>query len=297
MASTEPPVLIVNADDYGYFRCVSYGILEAAGKGIVTATGVIANREGLEQLVPQLRSCTTLDAGVHLNLTTGKPMSRAMRERCERFAGAFPGKYAMVGAVLSGAVRSDDVEREWRAQIERCISLGIELRFLNSHEHVHMLPPLLEVTRSLASEYGIPHVRLTSPGWPATLSAGALVRSALLGGLHLLSKRQRSSPAPRFLGLDQSGRLDVGYFRRTLPTLRPGQIYELMCHPGRLDPAEVRDPRLLEYHEWETELAALTSTEVRDLLSRHNVRLVGYRDLEVKEGQLLACASPSAARL
>jgi predicted glycoside hydrolase/deacetylase ChbG (UPF0249 family) len=35
--------LIVNADDYGIFRCVSKGILEAASHGIVTATGVFAN--------------------------------------------------------------------------------------------------------------------------------------------------------------------------------------------------------------------------------------------------------------
>ena len=39
----QPPVyLIVNADDYGYFSCVSRGILDAVCDGIVTATGVLA---------------------------------------------------------------------------------------------------------------------------------------------------------------------------------------------------------------------------------------------------------------
>ena len=45
--ASEGACLIVNADDYGYFDCVSKGILESASRGIVTATGVFANRPAL----------------------------------------------------------------------------------------------------------------------------------------------------------------------------------------------------------------------------------------------------------
>ena len=40
--------LIVNADDFGYFPCVSRGIIEAARAGVITATSVLANRPGVE---------------------------------------------------------------------------------------------------------------------------------------------------------------------------------------------------------------------------------------------------------
>jgi hypothetical protein len=85
--------------------------------------------------------------------------------------------------------------------------------------------------------------------------------------------------------MGESGRLSLGYLKSVLPRLQPGRVYELMCHPGRHDPAEVSDPRLLAYHDWEGELALLTSPEAEDLLSSHGVRLVGYRHLDAPRGE------------
>ena len=277
--------LIVNADDYGYFRCVSGGILEAARRGVVTATGVIANREGLQEQAEWLMACDALDTGVHLNLTTGVPISAALRQKCARWSGAFPGKYAMVTAVLSGAIPSHLIADEWRSQIERCIAVGLRPVFLNSHEHIHMLPPLFGVATVLAGQYGIPHVRVTTAERARRVSAAALVRNTLMRGMQLLSARTVARSAARatarFHGLDPSGKLGLDYFRRTLPSLQPGAVYELMCHPGRLDRAEVQDPRLLAYHDWEGELATLTSPELAELLDQHHVSVIGYRDLAI----------------
>ena len=277
--------LIVNADDYGYFRCVSHGILEAARCGVVTATGVIANREGLQEQAEWLIACDPLDTGIHLNLTTGVPISAALRQKCARWSGSFPGKYAMVTAVLSGAIPAHLIADEWRSQIERCLAAGLRPVFLNSHEHIHMLPPLFSVATALAGLYGIHHVRVTSAERAHTMSAAALVRNTLMRGMQLLSARKTAHTAARatarFLGLDPSGKLGLDYFRRTLPLLQPGAVYELMCHPGRLDRAEVQDARLLAYHDWEGELATLTSPELADLLDHHHVSVIGYRDLGV----------------
>jgi hypothetical protein len=41
----------------------------------------------------------------------------------------------------------------------------------------------------------------------------------------------------------------------------------------------VSDPRLIDYHDWEGELAVLTNPDVKELLMRHGVRVIGYRDL------------------
>ena len=45
--------------------------------------------------------------------------------------------------------------------------------------------------------------------------------------------------------------------------------------------AEVQDAQLLAYHDWEGELATLTSPELTDLLDQHHVSVIGYRDLGV----------------
>jgi len=282
----EPVYLIVNADDYGYFRCVSRGILRSASHGIVTATGVFATGTHFEEHAAWLRDCDTLDVGIHLNLTDREPLTTDMRKRLYRHAGRFPGKFAAAMSVLTGTVKPAEVKAEWRAQIERCLTSGLTARFLNSHEHIHMLPPLFPVVRALAEEYGIAHVRFPTTELFRRPSTEALFRGAVMRALQTVNRRHADMPAPHFLGLEQSGRLDLGYLEHRISRLRPGRVYELMCHPGYRDEEEVRDPHLLDYHDWEGELETLTNPALRNLLRTHNVRVIGFRDLEVRDGHL-----------
>lgn len=278
-SAAEPAHLIVNADDYGYFDAVSRGILEAHARGIVTATGILATGEAFDAQVDRLAGHPDLDLGVHLNLTHGAPLSEGMRGALQTPEGHFPGKFSMVGAILRGGVSLAAVEAEWRAQIERCLSRGLHLRFLNSHEHIHMLPPLYRLARSLARDYAIPHVRFTAPERPRVWSAGGALRGGIMAGLALLNGGARTAPAMDFLGLAESGRLGTDFMAWKLPALRPGRVYELMCHPGYGAHGETRDPRLLDYHDWEGELDLLTHADTRALLARHGIRLIGYRHI------------------
>ena len=282
----EEAYLIVNADDYGCFACVSRGILRAAARGIVTATGVFANAPHFDERAAVLGSCDTLDVGVHLNLTEGFPLTSELRSTLARSSGRFPGKFAMAVSILRGGVKVADVKREWAAQIERCLANGLQVRFLNSHEHIHMLPALFRVTGELAREYRISHVRFPTARLDASPSGGSLFRGAVIGALGALNRRHAGGARTQFLGLEASGRLDLDYLARTLPRLRRGQIYELMCHPGEFDAQEVTDARLRRYHDWEGELRTLTSPDARALLNRHRVRPIGYRHLEIRAARL-----------
>jgi predicted glycoside hydrolase/deacetylase ChbG (UPF0249 family) len=295
----EGACLIVNADDYGYFDCVSRGILQSAAHGIVTATGVFATAPHLPEHAAWLRDCEVLDAGVHLNLTDGNPLTRDMRKAVSRWAGRFPGKFALAMAVTAGAIGIERVRLEWRAQIERCLESGLRVTFLNSHEHVHMLPMLLPVAVALAGEFGIAHLRFPTSGLAWGSSAGALLRNSIMKALATINRRHMAIPAAQFLGMETSGKLDPPYLERIVPHLGAGRVYELMCHPGQFDAREVSNPRLRRYHDWEGELRTLTSPEVRELLQRHGVRLIGYRHVEIVNGGLAAredavpCAGPT----
>lgn len=287
-AAHGPACLIVNADDYGYYDCVSRGILRAASHGIVSATGILATGTRFDEHVAWLGDYQDLDLGLHLNLTDREPLTQDMRRRLIRWGGQFPPKFTVAGAVLSGAIPVRDVGREWSAQIERCMDKGLRLSFINSHEHIHMLPPLFKLVRGLAQEYGIGHVRLSTSQWLRTRQPGAVVRDTLMQGLALLNRRALDLPAPAFLGMAESGRLSLAALRTMLPRLQAGGVYELMCHPGYRDDAEIDNPRLYGYHDWEGELAALTSPETRALLDGRGIRLIGYRHLERRDGRLVA---------
>lgn len=279
--------LIVNADDYGYFRCVSNGILKAASEGIVTATGVFANATHFAEHAARLHDCAALDVGVHLNLTEGMPLTNKLRTRFSRWSGRFPGKFAMAGAILSRAVKTEDIRREWQAQIERCLDNGLRVRFLNSHQHMHMLPALFPVASALAKDYAIAHLRFPTAHMAGGMANGSLFRGAVMKTFEAINRRHADAPTAHFLGLEPSGKLNLAYLERCLSRLSAGEVYELMCHPGELDAREVTDRRLLRYHDWEGELGTLTSPSARELLRHHGVRLIGYRHLQVTDARLV----------
>jgi len=274
MTALEPIHLIINADDYGYFPCISQGILEAASSGALTATGILANSPDLKAQLKWLDSIEGLDLGVHLNLTFRQPLTSNMAEKLSRWDGCFPGVYSMTSMLLTGKIGIDDVWGEWHAQIEACQRKN--LRFLNSHEHIHMLPILFPLVLELAQEYQIPHVRLTQAEWLAPFGVPALVRNTLMQAMQTINRPRLKVQAPIFLGLSRSGKLDYDYLATIFSKLKPGKSYELMCHPGRFDPSEILDPRLGSYHDWDGELALLQSQNVRSLYEKFGIRLSHY---------------------
>jgi predicted glycoside hydrolase/deacetylase ChbG (UPF0249 family) len=160
MTNSDPIHLIINADDYGYFPCISQGIIEAANRKVLTATGILANNPNLKTQLECLNSADGPDLGVHLNLTFGASITTTMAEKLSNWNGNFQSAYSMSLMILTGKISIHDVRTEWCAQIEACQSK--KLLFLNSHEHIHMLPILFGLAVELAQTYEIPHARLTA---------------------------------------------------------------------------------------------------------------------------------------
>lgn len=290
---TQQTHIIVNADDYCYFDCISRGILDSARNGIVTATGILANTEYFDEHIAWLQDCESLDLGVHLNLTDREPLTHVMQKRLVRWGGQFPEKYTIAKAVISGALKAEDIKAEWQAQIERCLEKKLSLRFLNSHEHIHMLPILFPVVQALAKEYGIPHIRFPTPEPLKSGGSGALIRNTLLKILGTFNRHYLTNPAVRFFGMGMSGRLNMAYLKEKLPKLKPGHVYELMCHPGYYDANEICNPRLLSYHDWEGELNTLTSPTLKELCHTYGIRLIGYKNVKLEKGQLIVVTEES----
>ena len=272
-----PARLIVNADDFGYFEGVDRGIIAAAERGAITATGVMTNGDGWPERAQALRKFGRLDIGVHLNLTAGWPLTNAAPGLVDPATGAFfESKFHVARALLSRRVTAAQVSAEWDAQIARCREAGLDPVFLNSHEHVHMFPPLFAIIHELARKHGIAWVRRSEPEWRAPRRAADWAREIVL---QLLSWTNRRVPAPRLLGVSRSGRLDFAYLQSRLASLRPGRVYELMCHPGMIVAGEKIPARLRAYHDWTGELDALCLAQSRGLFQSPGVELIGFRDL------------------
>lgn len=271
--------LIINADDYGYYRCVSRGILESIQSGHVTATGVMANSQYFTETIEDLLAIETADVGVHLNLTFGEPLTDNIKNDLDKWGGCFPSKYKLASAILKGEINKINIIDELSAQIERCINAGFKISFLNSHEHIHMLPVLYKVVLGLSDKYRIPYVRYTDAEWLGKINTGYLIRNTLFTLLGAINSQDANKSLPKFIGAGESGKLSINYLEKRLSSLKHGHVYELMCHPGYFDKSEIDDMSLISYHDWESELSILTSEQLSNLLERYNVQLVGYRDI------------------
>ena len=272
--------LIVNADDFGYYECVSKGIIHGAKSGCITATGIMANCSEFSERVSWLSSVEHIDAGVHLNVTYGYPLSKTMSRKLCFNQGKFIGKFGVVKALLQGALDVASILEEWRWQIDKCLASDVKLYFLNSHEHLHMFPALFEGTKALAEEFSIPFVRSSSTEWKGSLTFGSLVRNVLMGGMNVFNKKKLDGRKPhKMVGMNESGCLNFKYLERIVPTMHSGHIYELMCHPGFFDEKEIVDNNLLQYHRWQEELDALLSSDFASLCAKYRVQFSGYRDL------------------
>jgi predicted glycoside hydrolase/deacetylase ChbG (UPF0249 family) len=170
--------------------------------------------------------------------------------------------------------KTGQIRAEVRAQISRVLEAGIKPSHLDSHQHLHLFPPILTTVLEEATKAGIPVIRLTDDR-----SQGRGIKGAILARLSGRAQPRLCAfgirSADHFWGLSHSGRMGETSLVRVLARLKNG-VNELMCHPGFSDPAtRARYP--WRYH-WDEETLALTSATIQAYIHGHNIRLANFRD-------------------
>ncbi len=238
--------LLVIADDFGIGLETSRGVLELAARGLVTGTALLTNSPHAAQSVALwARAGEPAELGWHPCLTLDRPLSPP--GEVASLVG-FDGKFLQLGTflrrLLARHVQPDHVRTELTAQYRRFVELtGRPPRFVNSHQHVSLFPPVRKALSGLLRDAPRPvYVRRVREPWSLLRAVGGArrKRAALnLLGRHA-AKRQEQDGFPGagcFAGLSDprdAGRAD--YFTRWLAHA-PGDAVELMCHPGHVDAA------------------------------------------------------------
>ncbi len=106
--------IIINADDFGYSECISKGIIESYKNGIVTSTTIMMNMPFTEQSLELYEEVQGLGLGVHLNLTTGRPLLNKKNSLVTE-SGEFHKRNEIINYDIN------DVYDELKAQIEKLI--------------------------------------------------------------------------------------------------------------------------------------------------------------------------------
>jgi predicted glycoside hydrolase/deacetylase ChbG (UPF0249 family) len=287
-STPNPTRLIINADDLGISRGVNIGIIEAAAAEVVTSASMIVNLPAFSDALDRAVACPTLSLGLHLNLTVGRPLSRAP-SLTRHDTGEFFTLPVLLARASLGLLDASDIARECVAQIDRMTDAGFPPTHLDSHRHVHAHPAIFAVVARAAASRGISQVRIpreslrvNAGDWRATLKkTGLMICAGLSSGAAAADR------AVDFVGISlQGGKSFATRLFALIPQLQAGTT-ELMTHPGYADASLAEhDSYTLERV---TELRVLTSREFRDLLARSGVTLTSFgqrRSIVPRESQL-----------
>ena len=180
--------IIFNADDFGISRGVNQAISEAARDGILNSASVMVNQKYAAEAVAIKQELPNLELGLHVNLTNEYPAA----DPCElpllvgsdnKFKNGFV-KLMLLSFFKTKAFK-EQVYKEVEAQILKAKELGIDIKHIDSHRHVHMIPAVFSAFKDDHSEFSsaLPadDLRTTIPYFfqPVDLSRNAIAdRSA-----------------------------------------------------------------------------------------------------------------------
>jgi len=229
--------IIVNADDLGQSDAVNEAIFDGMQRGTVTSATMLSNGSAVEGAARKLHLFPNCSFGVHLNLTEFAPLCPGSRADLASILDqneCFNGNSIREVPITRPMVKA--IYREWCAQIESLIRLGVDPSHLDGHHHVHTIPRLLPVLAVLRRRYKINSVRISRNMYDDSERPGPL----------LLAKKRVFNLGLRTIGF-RTTRIftDLVTFIKLCGDRPPRQAsVELMTHPGSLPRRE--ESNLLE---------------------------------------------------
>lgn len=220
----------------------------------------------------------TLGVGIHLSLVDECCVAPAsdlggLVDSC----GMLPHSYgAFVKSYLLKRFGLREIRKEVDAQIAHVFAAGIKPTHIDSHQHLHIFPGIIDIVVDAAKSAGIPVVRV--PMEIGGLGGRGYQQNVLMYLCRKAAvkvKRAGLRCADHFWGFGVSGHMVENNLIEILGLLGGG-VNEIMCHPGFSDPTT--SDRYQWNYEWDGEAGALQSRTVAELVECRNIRIASFAD-------------------
>ncbi len=264
--------LLVQSDDYGITRAVSLGCIHGIKNGGVRNTGMFANMPWIEECVEWIKPYLGQIAfGIDLNASTGPSILGhdkvpVLTHEDGTFLGSSENR-ALDTDENGGdhlAAHADELEAEFRAQIERYIELvGKKPDYI--HNHAYGTATTDRITRKLAREYGVlcsvalmdrPEVCQPGMGWYVFDGPEAQLTEDPIGYLTQDKGGMLASSCEYGYIISHCGYADADLFKLT--SFSTCRVKDLEC---------------------------MTSPEMRAWVEANGIELASYRDLPAEWAQ------------
>lgn len=274
----------MNADDFGRHELINRAVERAFNSGCLKSATLMAGGAAFDDAVKLAKKISGLGVGIHFTLANGNPIlppneipSLVTEE------GIFHADYVkFLKRYLSGKISLDEIRSELAAQLEKISRAGLTPTHVDSHQHLHHVPGIVEIILDLATASGIKAMRVANTKiFDGELdSVGKFVGRLGLGSLakfaaHAAHKKNFATPE-HFAGIVAGESVSENFMLKLIENLRDGTT-EVMLHPGT-------DNKILQDfcewdHDFEEELAAVTSPRVMNLLAEKNISAINFADL------------------
>ena len=286
-------VVIFHVDDAGMSPDSNQGTKEALEKGIATSTSIMFPCPWVGPCAEYLRQHPETDAGIHLTLTS--------EWRSYRW-GPVAGKRAVPGLVdtegclwpsvaeVVGHATPDEVETEIRAQLDRCLTMGIKPTHLDSHMGTLFASPLFfQRYLKVGAEKHIPvlvpggHLTYIARSNPAQVEAAReMGRLTWQAGLPVVDDIHTGQGCAR----PEEKKAQILAFLRTL---KPG-ITQFIVHCTRVTPAFglISGSGAMR----QAELDAMLDPEVKKVIQDEGIILTTWRELGQRRDKINRLGTP-----
>ncbi len=258
--------VIINADDFGLTKRINEAVIKAHEKGVLTSATIMSNGLAVSNAIELAKNYPHLGVGIHLNLTVLAPV--LPKEQVPSLVNSHGLFYKTFWKLPFK--KTKEVKKEWRAQIEKVMDMGLIPTHLDSHHHIHAYPPFTQVIVELAHEYKIPSVRLISPKSIELMGVNGIEKT-LVSRSWKKGKGKIKTP-DTVIGIEN---YSMEQLDKTMGRLNDDTINEFYLHPGFIDDyqleglSSLKGQRQLDYD-------LLIMPEFREVLAKHGVQLVNY---------------------
>ncbi len=263
--------LITNADDFGYRSDISKAIIDSFRSGVLTSTTILINFISKEDLLLAQNVSSSLGFGLHLNITSGSPLTENWLKKYGEFSRPkrnLPEQFNREQWLdYFKNYHPDDIYSEYKCQIEKFIALFNKLpTHLDSHHYTSSLPNSFEAFITIAQEYKLPVRNQVMFDW-----AGNQHRMGNIDHCINLNKKitEQKIGTTNYFSLLYPNRYSnyLEIIKAELDKIENNEIIEISFHPG------------LEEDWRKKEYLILTNKELKNELTRLNVKLINYSDI------------------
>jgi len=282
--------LIINADDLGFSEEINEAVRKCFETEAITGASIMACGSYFDEACRMLNGLGKQQIGVHLTLTGGlipvsgsKTLIGTLLGGVDTFVSAYK-DFAKL--LVCGNVAKEEIFIELENQLKKVTDAGFVITHLDSHEHIHMFPVVLEVVIKLAKKYNVPYIRMPFEKFRVVSKEFKIkdffrfmaLRAFTLGEKKNLKKNNLSFN-DAFLGHFHSGRINQSILSFMLRTLSEG-VTELAVHPAVESETFIKE--FPWYQNAPQELNVLLNTQWKQTAESDNIRLISHAEMTMK---------------